>query len=239
MRFAYAAADPGEPHRIRVVTLGPDRCIDTDREIPNQPDGNNLAPRWSPDGQRLAFHSNAGGTLDVWVMNASGGNRYRVAVSRFTDSTPTWSSDGNWIAFQSNRGSSGSEDFEVWITRSNGSGSTRRLTADGLNDFGPMFAYAPSNRLVWHSKSTASVLTYDLWVGDINLSTGAISNVQRLINRPDQTDSNGWFSPGSDRAVVFDSGPEGSIGPTDVWLFDGANSRNLTNHPANDEAPSW
>jgi TolB protein len=236
-RFAYAAADPGEDHRIRIVTLGPDRCIDTDREIPNQPNGNNLAPRWSPDGQRLALHSNAGGTLDVWVMNASGGGLFRVAVSGYTDSTPTWSGDGRWIAFQSNRGTNGTADYEIWITRSDASGSTHRLTSDGFNDFGPMFAYAPSNRLIWHSKSSASELTFDLWVGDVNFTTGAISNVRRFVARPNDVDGNGWFSPGNDNAAVFDSRP--GPGPTDVWIWDGSNATNLTNHPANDEAPSW
>lgn len=50
-------------------------------------------PRWSPDGQRVAFIRHG----DLWVMNAEGRQQTRVTASGGM-SAPTWSPDGAWLA---------------------------------------------------------------------------------------------------------------------------------------------
>src|SRR5688572_13317802 len=62
------------------------------------------APRYSPDGSRIAMIRDGDGADEVWVMPAAGG-----APTRITDhsprrygaarGSPTWSSDGGRIAF--------------------------------------------------------------------------------------------------------------------------------------------
>jgi Tol biopolymer transport system component/DNA-binding winged helix-turn-helix (wHTH) protein len=56
----------------------------------------NVQPRWSPDGQFIAYH--AMGTDGIWIVPARGGVPRQV--SDF-GSAPAWSPDGRRLAFQS------------------------------------------------------------------------------------------------------------------------------------------
>ena len=40
------------------------------------------APRWSPDGRRIAYVSNEGGNSSLWTIDLPGGRRHRVVVER-------------------------------------------------------------------------------------------------------------------------------------------------------------
>ena len=74
--------------------------------------------RWSPDGERIVFMSNREqleefgppnqrnwpeGGLDIYVMDADGGNVTRLTDHPKNDMTPYWSPDGKWISFTSAR----------------------------------------------------------------------------------------------------------------------------------------
>ena len=45
-------------------------------------------PRWSPDGQRIAFDSNAEGNIDIYVIRASGGKPIRLTTDSADDDGP-------------------------------------------------------------------------------------------------------------------------------------------------------
>lgn len=55
------------------------------------------APRWSPDGKRIAYVT--GG--QIWTMQADGDDRKQVTRTSTGASGPVWSPDGKWIAFVS------------------------------------------------------------------------------------------------------------------------------------------
>lgn len=64
-----------------------------------------VTPTWSPDGQHIAYASDAGGELAIWVMDADGGNAHPVTpvddiISGWGFHSPTWSPDGRRIACQ-------------------------------------------------------------------------------------------------------------------------------------------
>jgi dipeptidyl aminopeptidase/acylaminoacyl peptidase len=57
------------------------------------------SPRWSPDGGRLLFVSNKGGTRQLWVRWMDTGQE--AELTHLADQSPgsiTWSPDGKWIA---------------------------------------------------------------------------------------------------------------------------------------------
>lgn len=56
-------------------------------------------PRWSPDGRRLAFYSNASGTYQVWVANRDGSGRMRLTNATSRTQDPVWSPDGSEIMY--------------------------------------------------------------------------------------------------------------------------------------------
>ena len=94
-RFVAYAADTGDAMRlyVRPVEGGPARLLT------GALDGYHRAPRWSPDGSRIAFQAHA----RTYVVDVEGGRPPRVLVE--ADSampyavSPAWSPDGQRIAY--------------------------------------------------------------------------------------------------------------------------------------------
>lgn len=61
----------------------------------------NMHPRWSPDGDRIAFISDRSGSNQIWVLPfTSGREAYQVTRdAKAISSPPVWSPDGQTIAF--------------------------------------------------------------------------------------------------------------------------------------------
>lgn len=64
----------------------------------------NTSPRWSPDGNEIAFVSNRSGTNQIYVLNKNGGEARQLTFTRNGASNPVWSADGSEIAFQTSIG---------------------------------------------------------------------------------------------------------------------------------------
>lgn len=62
-------------------------------------DGDAFAPRWSPDGTRLAYVSTAAGGAQLWVKWTKGGEAVRLTGLPNSPSGITWSPDGTQIAY--------------------------------------------------------------------------------------------------------------------------------------------
>ncbi len=96
--------------------------------------GQNHQPVWSPDGTRIAFHSNRAGDWDLYVMDADGSDPINLTDDhtdtnsglKMQDMQPDWSPDGAWIAFASAPKGTG---LNVYVMRSDGS-EWRSLTGD-------------------------------------------------------------------------------------------------------------
>lgn len=61
-----------------------------------------LLPKWSPDGRRIAF----GAAGDVHIMAGTGGRARRVTRNPLDEGHPSWSPDGTQIAFTRRTGAS-------------------------------------------------------------------------------------------------------------------------------------
>jgi TolB protein len=72
--------------------------------------GGHARPRWSPDGQRLAFLRKG----QLWTMTADGGGQTRLSTRPAAG--PSWSPDGKWIAFASLSCTGGPGVYRIPIT---------------------------------------------------------------------------------------------------------------------------
>jgi serine/threonine-protein kinase len=111
------------------------------------------APRFSPDGQRLAVETDN----QVWLYDFA-----RETFARFTfegkqNLYPVWTPDGKRIAFNSNR--EGSPNL-FW-QRADGSGGLERLTSSELPQW-PL-SFSPDGQLLAFAEVDPSG-SYDIWV---------------------------------------------------------------------------
>jgi Tol biopolymer transport system component len=61
-------------------------------------------PTWSPDGQRIAFYSDRGGTYELWTIRPDGSGLQQLTRTANALVYPTWSPDGSRMAVLASRG---------------------------------------------------------------------------------------------------------------------------------------
>ncbi len=113
-----------------------------------------MQPRFSPDGTRVAFTSDAGGGDNLWVVDADGRNRRAVTKETFRLVTsPGWSPDGTYLVgrkhFTSRRSLGAGE---MWLYHVHGDGSGLQMTTkpSEQKDVGEP-AFSPDGRYLYYS----------------------------------------------------------------------------------------
>jgi dipeptidyl aminopeptidase/acylaminoacyl peptidase len=59
------------------------------------------SPRWSPDGEKLAFVSARDGEAQIWTIDVSSGALKKITSISTGAGDPVWSPDSKWLAFAS------------------------------------------------------------------------------------------------------------------------------------------
>jgi eukaryotic-like serine/threonine-protein kinase len=97
----------------------------------------NGVPRYSPDGQEIAFISNRSGSFELWVAKADGSSP--VQLTSFGGplvGIMSWSPDGQSIAFHARP----EGQADLFVIPAAG-GSPKRLTFDPTDDTGPSYSH--------------------------------------------------------------------------------------------------
>ena len=147
-RIATGALSEGDPawspdgSRIAFEALGADG--NTDIWLVH-PDGSGLVqlthglankqPAWSPDGRQLAYTSNAGGTNDIWIMDADGQNAQRLTSLPGEEDHPSFSPAGDRVVFSETDASDFTANLQ--IVGSTPGGVPQPLTSGGFHDWNP------------------------------------------------------------------------------------------------------
>lgn len=114
-----------------VYLMDPDGSAQTN--ITNDPDHQDVAPAWSPDGRQIAFVSDReDGNEEIYVMNRDGTEIGRLTYNSCSDDWPTWSPDGTRIAFMSDCGG----NWDIYVMNADGSGRVQ-ITYDAAADRWP------------------------------------------------------------------------------------------------------
>jgi Tol biopolymer transport system component len=93
-------------------------------------------PQFSPDGQKIAFHSQRSGPSGIWVSAVDGSNALQVTGFDGVEGRgPRWSPDGKRLAFTARVGG----DPEIYIVDAAG-GNAQRLTVSSGEDSNPSWS---------------------------------------------------------------------------------------------------
>lgn len=170
----------------------------------------------------ILFTSEREGNLEVFVMDADGGNQRNLTNDRGSDYTPRWSPDGTQIVFGSDR----SGDPELYVMDADGN-NLRRLTDSPGVDRSP--AWSPDgSRIAFMSSRDGN---WEIYV----MNTDG-SNPQNLTNSGFVDASPTWMPV--TQQITFTSNRDGN---PEVYMMnaDGTNVLRLTNNPTLDDQPSW
>jgi CSLREA domain-containing protein len=116
-------------------------------------------PTWSPDGTKIAFVSNRGGTSQIWVMNANGTQPHFVNDT-VGGQHPTWSPTNTQIVFSSMK----TGRWDIYKADVDGSNLAVSLTLpnDTTNDNKNFPSWTPNHQIAFVTDRTAVHAIYTM-----------------------------------------------------------------------------
>ncbi|TVR30819.1 MAG: amidohydrolase [Balneolaceae bacterium] len=158
-----------------------------------------VQPRFSPDGSKISFTSDAGGGDNIWVMNRDGSDAKQITSESFRLlNNAFWTPDGNYLVARKHFTSARSLGAgEIWMYhKTGGSGIQFTERPNDQQDKGQPFV-SPDARYVYYSQ--------DVYPGGMFQYNKDPNSQIYVINRYDRQEGN---------IERITGGPGGAISPT-------------------------
>ncbi|MBS0525529.1 MAG: Tol-Pal system protein TolB [Proteobacteria bacterium] len=117
-----AYGDRNTPPKVYLQNVDSNR-----RELMGNFPGMSFAPRFSPDGTKVAMSLSQDGRTNLYEMDVRGRGMRRLTNSPAIDTSPSYSNDGTQIVFNSDRGGS----QQLYVMGAGGGGDRRISFGDG------------------------------------------------------------------------------------------------------------
>ena len=198
---------------------------DSERPFGNFP-GMTFAPKFSPNGNRLAMSLASNGNTDLYLLDLENGRapdqRERLTNSQAIDTSPSFSPDGEQVVFNSDRAGSP----QLYVMDVDG-GEPRRISFGGGNYGSP--AWSPRGDLIAFTKIKGGLFHIGVMTPD--------GNDERLLTRSALDEGPTWAPNG--RVILF-SRKNYSTNSTRLFTIDitGYNERELPT-PLDASDPDW
>ena len=141
--------------------------------------GEEILPRFSPDGSQIAFSGNYNGNIDIYIIPSMGGITKRVTHHGMFDRMDDWYPDGSKIIYASSM-ESGKQRFNQFYTVSPNGGMPEKLPVPyaefgSISPDGKLLAYTPITTSFRTWKRYRGGMAPDIWI--FNLETKASENI--------------------------------------------------------------
>jgi Tol biopolymer transport system component len=126
-----------------------------------------MQPRFSPDGESIAFTSDVGGGDNIWTLNVETGDSHQVTDESFRLlNNPSWSPDGQYIVARKHFTTSRSLGTgEIWMYHVASGTNAKGIAV--VEKPGPTFqkelgeaVYSPDGKFIYYSQNTTAGNTF-------------------------------------------------------------------------------
>jgi hypothetical protein len=143
-----------------------------------KPPGSSLPVSCPLPAPVLAFHSNRGGTYDIWTTGADGAVVKRLTSGPAQDFNPNWSPDCRFVAFERRQNA----NYDIWVIEL-ATGVERPLLTGAAQQTDPV--WSPDRRslaFVADNEGNAEIYVADVQLIGVGLQVVGIRNLSRSLS---------------------------------------------------------
>lgn len=180
----------------------------------SSPRGEEMFPRFSPDGSKIAFSGNYDGNTDIYVIPTVGGEVHRLTHHGMSDLILDWYPDGRSVLFASSL-ASGRQRYRQFYRLARNGGLPEKLPIPygefgAISPDGKVLAYMPIARDFRTWKRYRGGMAPDIWMFDLTKKTA-----KNITNNPANDSQPMWY--GKNLYFISDRGSNQRF---NIWAID-------------------
>lgn len=176
--------------------------------------GEEMFPKFSPDGSQIAFDGNYDGNTDVYVMPSDGGLPERITHHGMADRIIDWYPDGKELLYASSM-NSGKQRFNQFYKVSDMGGMPDQLPVP----YGEMASLSPDGKMIAYTPVTQAFRTWkryrggwaaDIWIYDLQKETA-----ENITNNVADDEFPMWY-----KDKIYFLSDRGANERANIWSYD-------------------
>lgn len=186
--------------------------------------GDELYPKFSPDGRWIAFTGEYDGNADVFVIPAEGGEPRRLTYHPGTDLVLGWTPDGKKVLFRSSRESAPPAYQQLYVVPAEG-GMPEKLPVPRAS----LTSFSPDGKRIAYTPTSREFRTWKRYRGGWATYIGIFDLEKKTYKELPRENSNNMFPMWHGNAVYFISDRDGTM---NLYRYDLGSERTekLTNY---------